>query len=222
MKRKRRWPWAIVATVGVLAVVTIVFPLGCSVFGIRTTEEAGYEVIRQDGSFELREYDELVIVETTVEKDFEEAGNIAFRRLFKYISGENAAKTEIAMTAPVVADPAQPPEGEKIAMTAPVLSEEQEGGWRYVFVLPASFSIDTAPAPTNPDVRLVSVPAKKVAALRYSGSWNEDAMRDNSRELQQWIEANGLKPVSAPRAAGYDPPWTIPFLRRNEILIDVE
>jgi len=222
MIRRHKTKWTCRAIVAVLGVTWLAFPVGCTVFGIRTSEEASYNVLREEGHIELREYDEVVVAETIVKADFDEAGGIAFRRLFNYISGANAAQTKIAMTAPVLADPAEATEGDKIPMTTPVLGQKQDDGWRYMFVLPATYTKDSAPTPTDPAVRLVSVPRKKVAALRYLGSWSEQSTDENSQELLEWIETNGLATASAPRAAGYDPPWTIPFLRRNEVLIDIE
>mgnify|MGYP003751714673 CR=1 FL=1 len=191
--------------------------------GIRTIEEASYEVLREDGAITLRHYDKLVSVETYVDAGYAEAGNIAFKRLFAYISGENRLRTKIAMTAPVIADEMCTIGGsENLAMTMPVLSEQQGQRWRYAFVLPASYSIDTAPIPTNPEVSVSVVPRKRVAVIRYSGSWSDHAMREKSKSLGNWIAANNLEPLAAARSARYDPPWTISFLRRNEVMIDVK
>ncbi len=204
------------------AICVSFFSTGCSFFGIRNTEEAGYAVIVKRDQIEIREYDELVVVETFVNTGYEEAGNIAFKKLFAYISGENISKTKIAMTAPVMSREEFAADGEKVAMTSPVLGEKQGQGWRYSFVLPANYTPETAPLPTNPEVKLAVIPGKKVAVIRYSGSWKEQAMREKSEELIEWIRINGLERLSSPRSAGYDPPWTLPFLRRNEIMIDVK
>ena len=91
----------------------------------------------------------------------------------------------------------------------------------YSFVLPASYTLETTPLPSNPEVKLAVIPRKKVAVIRYAGSWKEQTMREKSEELDEWIQANGLKRLSKPRSARYDPPWTLPFLRRNEIMIDI-
>lgn len=192
---------------------------GCSLFGIRSVEEAGYTVIQQQEPFELRRYDSLVIAQTTVAADFDDASGIAFRRLFDYISGANRQQQKISMTAPVIAADTA---GETIDMTAPVVAEASAQGWRFAFVLPRDIDLASAPQPTNPDISLVAVPVRTVAVARYSGSWNEASYRDNLRRLQQWMADEGLRPGSTPRVAGYDPPWTLPFLRRNEVLVDVE
>jgi hypothetical protein len=202
---------------------SFVFQAGCTVVGIRTIEEAPYTLVREDASITLRDYDQLVLVETHVDADYAEAGNIAFKRLFAYILGENRSRTKIAMTAPVFADEMRTTGGsENIAMTMPVLSEQRGQHWRYAFVLPASYSVETAPVPTNAEVRVSVVPRKQVAVIRYSGSWSEHTMREKREALGKWIAANNLEPLTSARSARYDPPWTISFLRRNEVMIDVK
>jgi hypothetical protein len=203
---------------GIASVATLVLGTACSVVGINTVEEASYRMLQEDGKFELREYAPLLVAETTVDADFKDAGNTAFRRLFGYISGDNESKQKIAMTAPVVADSSK---GEKIEMTAPVIGEPDGDRWRYRFVLPASYSLETAPAPLNDSVRLTAVPKKKVAVLRFSGRVNKVVIDEKSAQLSRWMKANNLDMASEPRWAGYNPPWTIPFLRRNEVMIDV-
>jgi SOUL heme-binding protein len=205
----------------ILGTIGIFSTTGCSLVGIRTSEEANYGVLKKYDQIEIREYDALVVVETYVNADYEEAGTMAFKKLFAYISGENLSKTKIAMTAPVMSKKGHAVAGDKIPMTSPVISERQDEGWRYSFVLPAGYTLENAPLPSNPDVKLAAVPRKKAAVIRYSGSWEEQTMRQKSKELIEWIRANGLERLSTPRSAGYDPPWTLPFLRRNEIMIDV-
>lgn len=205
-----------------IAAICFFFATGCSFFGIRTSEEASYKVLSKQGQIELRQYDELVVVETDVNASFDEAGKIAFKRLFGYISGENVDKTKIAMTAPVLAEGGGAIKGEKIPMTRPVFGERQDTDWRYAFVLPEDYTSDNAPLPSNPEVKLSVIPAKKVAVIRYSGTWKEEAIREKSGELVDWIQLNGHEPESEPRFAGYDPPWTLPFLRRNEVMIDIK
>ena len=106
-------------------------------------------------------------------------------------------------------------------MAAPVTAEKSSRGWRFAFVLPAGYRLDNAPKPTREDVKLATVPARRVAVKRYSGWWNEASYRENLQLLQDWMRQNGLEADSQPRYAGYDPPWTLPFLRRNEVMIDI-
>lgn len=204
-----------------LAIVIILLQSGCSLMGIRSTEEPNYSVLQNEDQFEVREYDALVIAETLVDASFDDAGNIAFRRLFGYISGDNTAASEIAMTAPVLAFEENQSNGEKISMTAPVTGQKSVLGWRFAFVLPSGYTLATAPVPSSPIIRLEQIPSKKVAVVRYTGSWSETAYENNLKLLQDWMQQNQLKVDSMPRVAGYDPPWTLPFLRRNEVMIDV-
>ena len=206
----------------VLVLVIALLQSGCSLFGIRSAEEASYTTLVDQDRFQVRQYEALVVAETVVGTNFDEAGNIAFKRLFGYISGANRKQAEIAMTAPVMALDEDSTGGEKISMTAPVTGEESTRGWRFAFVLPAGYSLQAAPVPTNSDVNLVLVPARKVAVLRYNGSWSETSYRSNLKLLQDWMHRNQLEAASLPRVAGYDPPWTLPFLRRNEVLIDIK
>ena len=204
-----------------LTALVLLLQSGCSVFGIRGTEQAAYSVIEQQDQFELRAYEPLVIAQTFVDGDFDKAGKIAFGRLFGYISGDNTSASKIAMTAPVIAQQPDFGVGEKISMTAPVTAEKSSLGWRFAFVLPAGYRLDNAPTPASEDVTLATVRARRVAVKRYSGWWNESSYRENLQLLQDWMQQNKLEADSQPRYAGYDPPWTLPFLRRNEVMIDI-
>ena len=198
---------------------------GCSIIGVRTTEETPYTVITQDKNIEIRRYASVMAVETYVaENDFQEATNVAFRRLFNYISGDNIATNEISMTAPVIAEPKSPENKQEIAMTSPVIATQRgskESGWTLKFVLPQTFTANSAPSPTDPLVKLVELPEKTVAAIRYSGLWDDERFESRSEALSSWLRNNAYTSVSEASYAGYDPPWALPFLRRNEVLIDV-
>lgn len=184
-------------------------------------EEAPYRSILKENEFEIRDYAAFVVAETRVVADYEDAGGMAFRKLFAYISGENEGRTKIAMTAPVISESNDVSTGEKIAMTAPVLSQQDGTAWLYRFVLPKGFSIDSAPRPLDPDVTLAQIASRRVATIRYSGRANEKSRVENTAALLRWIESEGLVQESDPRWAGYNAPWTLPPLRRNEVLIDV-
>jgi hypothetical protein len=181
-------------------------------------EEAEYSVLKKDGAMELRAYAASIVAETRVEADFEDAGNRAFRKLFRYIDGDNTAQQEIAMTAPV----SQAPASEKIAMTAPVAQRPTSGGWMVSFMMPASYTMDTIPQPSDPAVQLRAVPAYRAAVIRYSGFWSEEGYREHLQELTAWLERQGLETAGDPVWARYDPPFKPWFMRRNEILIPVE
>lgn len=182
-------------------------------------EIPAYRVLESEGAYELREYPPYMIAETSVDAGFMNAGNVAFGRLFRYISGANESRTEIAMTAPV--EQTGGPRGEKIAMTAPVEQATVDGSFRVGFVVPSKFSRDTVPKPTDPRVSIREVPARTVAAWRYSGRWTEENFREHERDLRALLARKGLRPQPGDSAiiARYDAPFIPWFMRRNEVLI---
>ena len=181
------------------------------------TEEAPYTVIKADDIYELREYAPQVLAEIIVDGDLEDAGNKAFRPLFRYISGDNKSRGRIAMTAPV----SQEQKGEKISMTAPVSQQSVQGKWAVSFMMPASYTMENLPTPDDPKIKLRQVPARRLAAVRYSGFWSEKKFLRYKKELENWITAHNLKVIGDPVWARYNPPFTLWFLRRNEILIPI-
>ena len=186
------------------------------------TEQQAYEVVRRHDDMELRRYMPHVVAEVTVGGAFEDAGNRAFRSLAAYISGANRGSRRVAMTAPVLQEPSTAA-GEKVAMTAPVLQEPADnGGFAVAFVLPAALTLDTAPEPTDPAVSLRAVPERYAAVVRYSGRWSESAYARHREALERAVAAHGLTPVGEPRFARFNPPFTPWFLRRNEVVQDVE
>jgi len=179
-------------------------------------EEPSFKMLEQDGSFELREYAPYVVAETRVEAAFEDAGSIAFQRLFRYISGNNVAQQKIAMTAPVTQS-----RGEKIAMTAPVSQVADGRAFLVAFTLPSTYTLATAPRPQDPTVQIRAIPAQLIACWRYSGRWTASNYRDNEALLRERIKARGLITRGEPVLARYNPPFTPWFMRRNEVLIPV-
>jgi len=187
----------------------------CATVGI---EKVQYDVLEKEGQFEVRQYAPYLVAETRVDSDFNEAGNIAFRRLFKYISGDNRTAEKIEMTAPVN----QQPKSEKIAMTAPVT--QQPAGDQYIvsFIMPAKYTLETLPKPTDEAVTIKEIPRYKAAAIRYSGTWSQKRYQAKKTALEAWMDDNGLVAVDAPIWARYDPPFQLWFLRRNEVVIPIE
>ena len=180
-------------------------------------EEAEYTVIEKEDRFEIRDYASHILAETIVETDIEKAGNRAFQRLFRYISGANRSKEKVAMTAPV----SQEPKGEKIAMTAPVGQQNVEGKWAVSFMMPSSYTLETLPEPEDPNIYLRQVPARRMAAVRYSGFWSKKRYLQYKTMLESWIQKKDFTIVGEPIWARYNPPFTLWFLRRNEILIPI-
>lgn len=190
----------------------------CSVFGETDIERPDYKTMAQEQAFEIREYPALLAVSTYDEGPFNSASNRSFKRLFDYISGENGPGQKVEMTAPVIMEP----KGQKIPMTAPVLMQQQDKRWKMSFLLPAKLNSETAPAPSNPDVFLESQPAQNFAVITFSGVLRSPLIDQKREELINWLEkSNYTYDSTTYQVAGYNPPWTIPSLRRNEIMIAV-
>jgi hypothetical protein len=195
----------------------------CSVFGHSGVEEVPYSVLEKDGAFEIRQYDETVVAKTYVRGDYDDMTDVAFNRLFEYISGANKSRQEVEMTAPVLVED----RGQDIAMTAPVFIEDvsskaEQSQWSMAFALPAKFTKNNAPDPTNTDVVVEAIRNQKFAALRFSGFMGEDVFSEKAAELKTWLNQTDYQITGAPIMAGYNPPWTIPAFRRNEILIPIQ
>lgn len=193
---------------------------------LMATEEPKFELLRKEDNVEIRRYAPLIVAETEVEGDMDSATSRGFRIIADYIFGNNE---RIAMTAPVVAEPQGG--AEKIAMTVPVSIEPQgdEAGpmagaqrWRIHFVMPSQYTLATLPKPVNPQVKLRQVPAKTFAALTYSGFNSESAVQEKTDQLLDWLRAQKIETLGKPQLARYNPPWTLPFMRRNEILQEIQ
>jgi hypothetical protein len=182
------------------------------------TEEAGFKVVYQSDPFEIRQYQPRIVAETFVAGDFDEVGNVGFRRLFDYISGNNRSQVKIEMTSPVT----QEPQSEKIEMTAPVTQEKQAGRYRITFLMPSRFTMETLPQPLDENVKLKEKPAAWIAAIRYSGTWSRSRYESREKELLEWVRQRGLKPAGAPVFARYNAPFIPWFMRRNEVLIPIQ
>lgn len=192
-----------------------------TIVGIRHgTEEPPFTVERRigsaDGEVEIRRYGSRIAAETTIDADEEAARNEGFRRLARYIFGGNQGRTKIAMTAPVAQE-----KGQKIAMTAPVAAQRDGGQWSVRFFMPAEHTLDTLPTPNDERVRLVTVPGERVAVLRFSGVASPEAVESRTRELLTTLRDNDIRTSAEPVTWFYDPPWTIPFRRRNEIAVSL-
>ncbi|MGF1477232.1 MAG: heme-binding protein [Geminicoccaceae bacterium] len=191
----------------------------CSVFGVRSgLEQATYQVEETVGDeIEIRHYEPQIAVKTSSEKGPGEADSEAFRRLFRYISGANRGETKIAMTTPVETNRG----GQEIAMTAPVSTERGENALEMMFFLPSGYTLATAPEPTDPDVRLVETPGRRMAVSRFTGFGGRDRVAAETEELLARLEASDWRVDGTPVTLFYDPPWTIPYLRRNEVAVSV-
>lgn len=182
------------------------------------TEEPSYTSILQEAPFEIREYPALIAAEVTVSGERSEAVSAGFRLLAGYIFGGNTRKQSIAMTAPVIQNESP---NEKIAMTAPVMQSADPSGWIIRFIMPASYTLETLPMPNDPKVRLMPLPPKRVAVVRFSGLVDDNDIEQQTTVLRAFVSKQKLTTVGTPSLARYDPPWTLWFLRRNEIMLEV-
>ena len=179
--------------------LTVIFP------GIpaMATEEPAYEVLVETKYYEVRRYESYIVAEVDVDADFKRAGNTAFRVLAGYIFGDNQPQ-------------------QKMNMTAPVESGENGGPFTYSFVMESKYTMDTLPTPTNPDIRLVERPERIMAAHRYSGSWSEKRYQEHEKTLLEALATDRVATKGVPVFARYNAPFTPWFLRRNEILVEIE
>lgn len=181
-------------------------------------EEPTYAVEGHFGDIEIRRYEPVVVATTNTEApSFRDALDVGFRRLAGYISGGNVDRERLAMTAPVTHHE------RRIAMTLPVV-QTARGAHRFAisFTLPKGRTLESLPRPLDDRIRLDERPSRRVAALRYSGPFSRELAERKQTELLEKVHAAGLIPVSAPKFAGYDPPWVLPFLRRNEAWVETK
>lgn len=194
---------------------------GASVSANSKIQSAPYNVVQSvdDPKIEIRHYDTMVLVSTSMAGDNR---NGAFRKLFDYISGNNISATEIPMTTPVFMDDKNK-QGKEIPMTTPVFMDDKAGSdSKMFFVLPDTYTFETAPKPKNEAVKIEEWKDYKVAAIIFSGTLSQSNIEKNKKLLKNWMDENGYIATGDYRTAGYNAPWTLPFLRRNEVLIPVK
>lgn len=198
-----------------VAVVVIVAAFfAWQIFGYKTPEPK-YTIVKAEGSIQIRNYPELLVAEVNVQGERYLAINNGFRILADFIFGNNAGNQKIAMTAPVIQ------QGAKIAMTAPVIQQQAGDGWVVRFVMPDSYTKNTLPKPNNSEIKIFSIPATEYAAITFSGRNTDSNIQDHLQVLLNYINEHHLKAVGNPIMAFYNPPWIMPFLRRNEIMLEL-
>jgi hypothetical protein len=199
----------------ILLVITLTFA-----GAVMATEEPPFSVLEKTPPFELRSYAPMILAEVKVEGDLDEASSQGFRLIAAYIFGQNQVSEKIAMTTPVAIE-GQTPKSAKIAMTSPVNIESNAGQWIVSFVMPAQYTMESLPKPLNSKVQIRQIPAVKRAVIGFSSFYNANKVAERTLELEEWMKTKNLQAASAPKFARYNPPWTLPFMRRNEIMIDV-
>ncbi|TWI87175.1 SOUL heme-binding protein [Roseibium hamelinense] len=206
---------------GILSVFLIAVGIGAMVLFQRAAtglEQPAYTVEQSSGQIEIRRYQATPAAEVTVEGSRSAATRKAFGILFDYISGANQGNGKIAMTAPV----RQAPDPQKISMTAPVTQAPAGAdAWQVAFFLPSQYTVASAPKPDNEQVRIVSVPGGRVAAITFSGRWTDRNFEKHAAQLSTFIGMNGLTATGAPVYAYFNDPFTLPPFRRNEVQIPI-
>jgi len=184
-------------------------------------EEPKFTLLEKEQAFELRLYAPKIIAEVLINGDMSAASSQGFRLIADFIFGNNTAASgnseKISMTAPVTVKASS----ENIAMTAPVGLQQSDDSWRVYFVMPSQYSLQTLPKPNNPQVAIKQISEQKFAVIRFSGLVNAEKMALKLVELNQWIQRKNLNALGSPELARYNPPWTLPFLRRNELMVAV-
>lgn len=181
-------------------------------------EQAEYVVSKEADSYEIRTYAPHIVAQTTVSGDYEEALNEGFRIIAGYIFGGNAGKQKVAMTAPVTEQKA---EGEKIAMTAPVTTTPAGEKRTVAFVMPRGYTLETLPTPDDSRVEFVQMPARQMAVLRFSWYRTAARVREKEAQLLAMLERDGVSVKGSPIFAGYNAPWTPPWMVRNEVMVEI-
>ena len=180
-------------------------------------ETPEYEVVESRGDIEIRQYGPMIIAEVQTEGGREEAIRDGFRMLADYIFGNNTVQQDIAMTAPV-----QQQESDEIAMTAPVQQQSAGGSWQVSFVMPSEYTLATLPEPKDGRITVKEIPSKKFAVIVFSGTHSDENVKEHEKRLMDYVQAGSMSVTSPPKYAFYNPPWTLPVMRRNEVMIEIE
>ena len=187
---------------------------------LMATDEPEFRLILKVDKFEIREYSPKIIAQIEVFGDFDDASSKGFKILADYIFGNNKSNdgnSRIEMTAPVEMEPLP----QKINMAKPVLTEGNDNNWIVSFIMPNEFTLETLPKPNNKSIKILSLPKEKYAVIVFSGLVRESSYQEKETLLNQFIEEKKLKTSGEIKIARYNPPWTLPFFRRNELMIKV-
>jgi hypothetical protein len=167
------------------------------------TEEPAFKILMAEGDFAIRDYPAVTVAEERVDGDQGSAGNRGFRLLAGYIFGGNQA-------------------GRSISMTAPVAMEPGEEHWKVRFFMPEGMTSATLPAPNDPAVTLHDLAPSRMAVLQFSGWADGRDLEEKGAILLNWVTVHGLSALGRPILAQYNPPWTLWFMRRNEVMVAIE
>lgn len=205
----------------VVALLGITFLLSVATMPSHAIEEPTYSVVQKTEQFEVRQYAPYLVAEVLVPGPANEAGKQGFNLLGGYIFGKNKGERKLEMTAPVTQTPVEPPAPIKLEMTAPVTQAAAPGGFLVQFVMPKGYTLATLPEPLDAKVKLREVPGNRVAVIRFSGSWSQSLYEEKLQTLRGALAAAGLATVGEPVSSRYNSPFSLPFLRRNEVWLNL-
>jgi len=179
-------------------------------------EQPDYQLIRTNRNIEIRDYPPMILAEVQVSGERKEAIRAGFKMLANYIFGNNTSHQKMEMTAPVTNTLS-----EKMAMTAPVIQQKDKNLWKIRFVMPKKYTLETLPIPNSEQVSIISVPARRFAVIRFSGLADDELIKKHREILEAYIASEKLRPLQDTTLAFYNPPWTLPCFRRNEVMIEI-
>ena len=183
-------------------------------------EEPKYSVLKEYENFEIRNYASYLVAEVDIEGSYNKSGNEAFRILAGYIFGDNQSSTKMNMTAPVESEAIQ--SSEKMNMTAPVFSNKNFNGYTYRFVMESKYTQETLPVPNNSKIRITEIKDRVMAVISFSGRWSQKNFQKHEQILVNDLKNAGIGVASEAIYARYNAPFTPWFLRRNEIMFEIE
>ncbi|NDK09670.1 heme-binding protein [Candidatus Gracilibacteria bacterium] len=202
--------------IGTAALTGIGAWVGLSYYAIKDIESPEYNLIEKKGKYEIREYKEYIVAETTVSGTHKDAMNNGFRTLATYIFGGNTSNDSIAMTSPVMEM-----KSEKISMTSPVMNTKSGDEHLIQFTMPSSYTLASLPIPDSDEVNLRTIPRRTVAVLRYSGYNSAKIIEKKKRQLLSFLELKDVEYNGPVTSAGYNPPLSFPLMRRNEVMVEI-
>ncbi len=189
---------------------------GCG-YLMSQVERPTYEVTQKYDNIEIREYPPQLVAAVIVKGERKEALNQGFRKLADFIFGNNSVNQEVAMTAPVMQQ-----ESAKIAMTAPVTQQASGSAWVVQFIMPSEYTLVTLPKPNNSEIKIIEIPARRFIAIEFSGLNRKGNLDRHQALLDSYIKEEQIQTAGPLMSAFYNPPWTLPFLRRNELMYELK
>ncbi len=203
-----------VATILLLSVLAF----GAAMIGpiMSNVEVPAYKILKKEQNIEIRQYHPLIIAEVKTAGSRQASISDGFRILADFIFGNNEGEKQLSMNGPITQQ-----EGIKIAMTAPVQQEKTDAEWAISFIMPSKFSIDTIPNPINDRIKIIQIPSKRYAVVTFSGRSTEENLTTHTNELEKYIYGSNYSKAGNAKYAFYNPPWTLPFLRRNEVKFEL-